>query len=756
MEFSINQLIQWKVDEDRWQDERGRTIIERVLAVLDGGAHLVVIETDRRNTRAHPFLRSAQETLDALHERRARLLSADPYAYVYLPQQPPLHHRRRRDRAWAAIRPIVEGRGDEIFSPNVRTPLIADAARRAGVDIRVIHTWLRYYWQGGQSRNALLPQFAHCGAPDRRRTAGQDAPKRGRPRRDAAARGGGINVTALVEERFEAVLRRYYMKEHLSLRVTYDRLIEKWYATEEPNSDGYLVYTPVVARPTYKQLCAYARWRRAQDPAGAVIGREGERAYNLRYRPVTGRGRRGVFGPGSYFQVDATVFNVHLVNGITGEKLIGKATVYFIVDVFSGLIAGVAVTLEPPSWAGVMLALENMTLNKVALCREYRVPCPLDAWPARHIPKVFVADKGELLQRGAAHMIKTLNIRLTNTPSYRPDLKPFVEARFHALKKQLAERLPGHTRSHGQPERGERDPRRDAILTPYELRRLVFSYVVEFNTTHPLDPESLDQETRVAVPAPTPAKVWAWGVVHRGGLGTMDQDTMRRNLLRRGVATSHGDGLHYDGKRYTCKRGEREGWFIRSKAHTSARRVAVLENPRDFRILYLLPDPDVERAATLQATRAPGNDTLGALEVCTLLGEEYETPMDWAEARAQHESEARARARDEARALSVRITQGAFRSDVVAQRKREAKAAPGHHQSHSARVRGIRDNRRAERDREREDDSWAPPPVVSQPRSAAPVAARPPAATAAPESGQARRLAMMRQMRVRDKQEGAG
>src|SRR5258708_34001474 len=100
------------------------------------------------------------------------------------------------------------------------------------------------------------------------------------------------------------------------------------------------------------------------------MGREGMGAYNLRSRAAIGSLRSAIPGPGYLYEIDATVADVYLVSAFNRRRIIGRAVIYVVIDVFSNLIVGVSVSFEGPIWIGAMLALENMALDKVSFCNE--------------------------------------------------------------------------------------------------------------------------------------------------------------------------------------------------------------------------------------------------------------------------------------------------------------------------------------------------------------------------------------------------
>jgi hypothetical protein len=55
------------------------------------------------------------------------------------------------------------------------------------------------------------------------------------------------------------------------------------------------------------------------------------------------------------------------------KLIIGRPVIYIVIDVFSRLIVGFAVTLEGPSWAGAKLALENAFSDKASYCKQFGI-----------------------------------------------------------------------------------------------------------------------------------------------------------------------------------------------------------------------------------------------------------------------------------------------------------------------------------------------------------------------------------------------
>src|SRR6266702_939075 len=183
-----NMLLEYCFDD-------GKTCTERILLIDPSGDFFVTIDIDRKNKHALPVWKTREEIESALATGSAKIAASDPWAVLLLHEDKPLEDKRlekrrimrqkHRDRAWAAIEPLVKDKSGRLFDPRQRGELIAELMRK-GIEEDAkkarkggIYDSLRRYWQGGQTKNALLPFFGECGATGKERV-GRDH-KLGRP-----------------------------------------------------------------------------------------------------------------------------------------------------------------------------------------------------------------------------------------------------------------------------------------------------------------------------------------------------------------------------------------------------------------------------------------------------------------------------------------------------------------------------------------------------------------------------------------------
>lgn len=655
---------------------------------------LRVVHIDGRADSAHvirlgrpdamPEPRSLSELETGIATRSSRILTADPFAHLQRPEETiPEKHRQRRDAAWAIIAPIVTAPDGGAFVSEIRGRLIREAIARAGGSKKHIYRHLRRYWQAGMTPNALLPNFFRCGAPGSERKAG--AAKRGRPRRLAKLTGlePGINVGPDEAEKLRKGYRTFFEKAPedggLTKRTAYERTLQKFFHRGFELRSGVMVpvLPPAGQLPSYKQ---FEYWgRKATDFNETLIRRQGQRRFNLKSRAVLGDATLMAFGPGSQLQIDSTPSDIWVVSALDRSRRLGRPTMYFVVDTFSHLITGFYAGLDDPSFFAAGLALENATLDKVVYCAQFGITISAEEWPSCGLPEAILADRGELEGYAASNLVQSLGIRVANTSPYRADLKPIVERTFRSMNDLLIHQLPGAVRK--PKERGERDPRLDAVLTLHEFRILMIHAVLQHNARR-IEGYRLQKDMMTDGVQPRPVDLWAWGIQNRSGhLRKADPAIVRSNLLPGGKATVTHRGIKYRGLYYSCDRAMHERWHEKARASRSWQ-VDVNYDPRIVDTIFL---------------RMPG---VTSIEPCQLLeANQRFRGLSWPDVENFFLSQQEVREDSKTSDLQSRTNFRVQVETIVKNASREADAA-NRGLNKSARLRGVRKNRDEERSRD--------------------------------------------------------
>lgn len=678
MNWFVNMLIEWQEGTDKsW--------VERVLWIDPSSSDMVAI--DIVDKQALPIWQKRTDVEAALAAKKARALEVDPYTYLLRPEDTiPKRHRKHRDEAWEVIAPLVES-GVDIFVPSKRGRLVVEAVKRTGRIKKTIYLYLRRYWQRGQTRNALLPNFDRCGGRGKEKTS--SGRKRGRPSRLAKVTGQptGVNVDDGIKERFQRGIKRFYEKRTgMSLRRAFQLTLENFFHKGYELRGGALVpiLPPREELPTFDQFRYW--YEKERNPVQTITSRYGERQFNANHRGVLGDSTLMAFGPGTLYQFDATIGDIYLVSSLDRSRIIGRPVISTVIDVFSRLITGIGVGLEGPSWLSAMLALENGTADKVAFCAEYGISITEDEWPSHHLPEAILADRGELEGYDADSLVNALDIKVSNTPPYRADWKGIVERNFRLSNDKVIRWLPGAV--YKKRERGDQDYRLDACLTLHEFGQLMIRCVLHHNNHHRMAWYRMDKFMITDHVEPYPLDLWNWGVQNRvGHLRTMAQDIVRLNLLPTKEAVITRSGIRFQGLDYTCELAMQENWFVKARERGSWK-IPVAYDPRKLDIVYL---------------RLDGGRRV---EPCYLLdrdkvfqGCDWYESLDYLGLQKQAEQSAITRQQQVEAEFHAQIER------IVGPAREQAEQAR-RGQSKSSRLRGIRGNRQVERERERQDKVW--------------------------------------------------
>ncbi len=703
LNYSVNTLIQWQNDQGQWEDSNGKKLIERVLWISELATHVITIDIDPANTVAWPRVRKRAELDRAFEEGKACIITQDPFFRLYrLDKDIEEEHRKRRDSAMNSIRDIVEKHNlMDLLNSKVLGPLISEAAEKEDKDKKKYYIYLRRYWQGGQTENALLPLWHRCGGKGKERVIKDDEEaadgttvehvKRGRPtgwskRHDDEP--DGINITTSILENIRRSKRLFYEQKGMSFADTYHEFWRTYFAAGDEIRNGIL--TPIL-KPAEEtpQMNQFRYWFYKDDDLERVLtARYGRRRFREEMRPLLGTVRGGLYGPASMYYYDATLADTYLRSPFDRTIIIGRPVVHLIFDVFSELIAGFSVLMEGPSWLGAMLAFENMVRNKVEYCAEHNFYDVSEAdWPCHHLPRAVTSDRGELYSPRAKEICKTLKILVSATPPYHPTGKAAIERTFRTLKDQTIQFEPGyvHQRAPGEP-----DYRYEAQLTVEEFRQVLISGIVRYNRSHEVSTRHFTPDMIAARVEPYPSAIWQWGLENRqGNLNELPLDDVRKCLLEDDIATVDRDGLHFNRLRYISPTGVKEHWYVKVQLGQKSKEKKIYFDRRTQQHIYVLLDDGV------------------TIERCTIHPDDAQLGrLDWYEAEDHHARQADAKHDRRTYVGQQRVNDVAYRTHIITHATQETQAELAlTNPSKAAQLRGGEERERVAAD-ERKKYEW--------------------------------------------------
>jgi hypothetical protein len=556
----------------------------RVLWIAPDQSHAYVYDVAARS--ADVELVQLAVLLADLRSGHASVLPADPYLMVVSQEMLPAKYLQLRARAWEIIAPLVAQEPD-IYDARRRGQMIAHATTAHQVSHPTIYRYLRRYWQRGQTPNALLPDYCNSGGKGKVRQSSAGV-KRGRPRKNGADDGPGLNADEEIRRIFRVAIARYAAgHEKFSRLGAYQQMLAEFFIERRIDAATGRVQAAPLRRaamlPTFGQ---FNYWLDHDDDRPPEVARRGAVA-DLRgasadlasvlapWTPAAGR-------PGASYHLDAVCAEVQLVSRADREQAIGRPHIYVVQDTFSRMITGVHVGMGPASWPQAMLALANCGADKQRYSQQYGRRIEAAQWPSRHLPDTLFVGAALAGLAGAVNgsngfgsgsgdtLLNNFNLRCVAADGGASDWQAVLERRFRLLAPDAA----------GAP------CRLDGVLDVAQFTRIVIDCILYYNNRHALPADAGNV---------TPAQLWDWGVEHRGGgLKTYPEHLIRCSLMPVAAATVSGDGIHFAESIYSCARAVQERWYDRARQR-GGWQVKVAHDPSNLDTIYLL-----DAAAPLQ------------------------------------------------------------------------------------------------------------------------------------------------------------
>lgn len=572
--LAVNMLI-------KWNNSGKIEILERILW-LDSKQDITFVINVYGNN--FPIRRRVTEIEGYIADNAVIVLDADPVARIINEDDVTDKDRQKRETSWNVIKEMVEYE-PQIFNKKVRRGLIREAALNNNISLKSVEKYLKRYWQRGKVKNALIPDYNICGGRGKDRAAGKM--KRGRPRTNTEL-GIGVNVDENIKQIFRIAINKfYYSSSKISLTLAYELMRKEFFYEDFKVENGVRIpiLKPGSMVPTFAQFHYW--WMKERDLKKEISSRISLKAYEKDHRAIIGISTTQALGPGSLYQIDATIGDIYLVSRFNRNQIIGKPIITYVTDVFSRLLVGFAISLEGPSWITAMQALASTVAPKKEFCKEFAgIEIEEDDWPAHYLPESLLADRGEIEGKEIETIINSLNIKVQNTPPYRADFKGILERFIKTIAGYTQPLLPGTIDAKAK-ERGDRDTRLDAKLDLYQFTQVIIKCILFYNNSHYLNAYERDELMIQDEILPVPREIWNWGIKNRSGsLRRVDEDTVKLHLMPRDNALVTARGIKFKNLLYGSPMTLKEHWHEKAR-NSGSFKVQISYDPRSLNYIYI-------------------------------------------------------------------------------------------------------------------------------------------------------------------------
>ncbi|GFE59639.1 hypothetical protein [Geobacter sp. AOG2] len=427
-----------------------------------------------------------------------------------------------------------------LFSTEAMARLLRKASEGNKVSERKIRRLLYTFYALGQTELSLIPQLNRRGGPGQEQRAG--TAKRGRRAASMALEGRDIPLPVVRKELRDGVEKHYLPGKNTFREAFVETLKEHFHreGADLKSKELNAILLPKEQLPTRWQYLYVIQTMEKENKKRAAI--PGRMRQPDEPEEIRGRATDGVLGPGHRFEIDATKLQVQLVSRWSRTEVVGNATLYIVVDVWSSAIVGYYFSLENASWRVAASALANTFSGKWQVFERLALDYSKEDWPCHHLPSILMADRAELLTDSSIGVPK-VGMKVEIASSWCPEMKGTVESKFSEIKKAHY-RLPGSYPKDRQ--RGEKDGKDNAVLTIDEAERILVQAIIAINR-QPVSSTRIPPELfESGVEDISRIGLYTWGLKCKPGLTrTMSEDDYKYYLLSPGTASIDHEGIRF-------------------------------------------------------------------------------------------------------------------------------------------------------------------------------------------------------------------
>lgn len=557
----------YRIEEDEWRVFIAKA---KMVAVINVNTHEI------RKIKTNIFIEHVKDKLYGSVSKEA------DHSYTVLPEEMEIVNKRADILDSIIIE--EEERIERLLTKRMPKNKFDTKAILLGVSKRQLRRMLLSYLLSGRNKFSLVDQRKNNSRPKNSHSKDYE-----NPRND-------------VDEILKYGLKMFV--KYGKPGMAYDAVLRRYFREPVEAPDGYsvkMVTLPEEERSvSYKMLYNYIR-KHTEDYS--CKGKD-ERDKQNNNRQLVGNSRTGVYELGQIVEADEMELGCYVVDQNDGETVLGKAVVYCMVEVLSGICIGAYVSLENNSMRGfqqVFLSLLEPHKNQT---KGYNIDYDEEDWPSMIVPNEIRCDRGsEYMSKAYSKAMGELGIRNTPVPPGCGSLKGVVES-FNGLVQTY---LKAQLKNNGYIEdkyRGGDLAKGAACLTLEEIRGLVYQSVILYNRRvfeGLIDKKYVDNNV-----SPTPKGIFAYEKAHgRAGDPTNVNDATRPAYLfamlakeeeKRKFTWNRRKGIVYTFYKTELRFYSQEPWFLdilKDEPHPED--IEVRYNVDDIRNVYIRYKKEIHR-----------------------------------------------------------------------------------------------------------------------------------------------------------------
>lgn len=494
-------------------------------------------------------------------------LTATSAPEIFRPLQSTQQSQQIADSRWSDIKPLLDGNVLELMERTTRAKAIAHYCELTGKSDRYIMKLLRLLWRHGIHKSSLMADFMNCGRisdategalvleahppTGPQQIVFAPAGNRSRGRRPVFEDYEPYTYPPKFKEKLLEEVRQMYLKDEIvSVRSVEENVLARYFGRKDSTGavirlkNGRALLAPRGMRPSSEQIKYLIK--KAVPAHEAHAERVGDAHYRNNIAKSDGSVHDDTVGPGDVYELDATIVDLWLVSRYERSVIVGKATLYLVVDRSTDLIVGFYLSFGKPSWEGAKRAILSISSDWEALCKMAGVPYDAADWPAHCVyPNRFFVDQGEGASEKSNVVVEVGGIEVSAAPGASPRKKSRVESSVALVQVPIRDHLGGYEPQKNVRKRlGKKYLKAaryslDEMVRPFLLGIRKHNHTVKVKAK--LHPKLIYQGFEAS-----PINLWNHNIAHSMGRASRhDFEYMRQRLMPLSTGVMKQDGVLY-------------------------------------------------------------------------------------------------------------------------------------------------------------------------------------------------------------------
>ena len=233
---------------------------------------------------------------------------------------------QRRDYYWQIVSKYWQDNKEDLLSHRGRAKVFTLISEEHKISDSTVRRIFSRFFERGMNKNSLLTQYSNSGGKGKEKKL--NSIKTGRPKKyDYENEKSGINITDDIKIIFQHGIDKFYNNKKMkNLSEVYSEILKEFFSYKYiENGETKYSLLKEDKLPTYGQF--YYWYRKNKDETKNIIERQSENEFNLKDRPTLSNSIIETVGPGTRFQIDATVADIYLVSKFDTNRIIGRPVI---------------------------------------------------------------------------------------------------------------------------------------------------------------------------------------------------------------------------------------------------------------------------------------------------------------------------------------------------------------------------------------------------------------------------------------------